>query len=84
MHSLGEAGEIEPETESILHELEIDDSEFPSHVLECLPAEQPWKIPQVCLTCCLCGECVALSCNMLCAGGRAEETRLPWGVCGVH
>ena len=50
MRSLGEAGEIEPETESILLELGIDDEEFPPEVLECLPpSDQPWTIPPVSL-----------------------------------
>ena len=48
MRSLGEAGEIEPETESILRELEIDFDEFPASVLECLPTAKPWRIPVVC------------------------------------
>ena len=48
MRSLGEAGEIEPETESILRELEIDFDEFPASVLECLPTVKPWRIPVVC------------------------------------
>ena len=50
MRSLGEAGEIEPETNSILTEYEIDDEDFPSNVLECLPSLGPdghWKIPEV-------------------------------------
>ena len=44
---MGEAGEIEPETESFLIENEIDFAEFPPEVLECLPQEKPWSIPQV-------------------------------------
>ena len=50
MRSIGEAGEIEPETNSILTEYEIDDEDFPSNVLECLPSLGPdghWKIPEV-------------------------------------
>ena len=37
LRSLGEAGEIEPETASILTEYQIDDEEFPPEVLDCLP-----------------------------------------------
>lgn len=43
--SLGEAGEIEPETESILAINEIDTSPFTQDVLDCLPKQLPWKIP---------------------------------------
>ena len=43
--SLGEAGEIEPETEGILMENDIDCSEFSEEVLSCLPQELPWIIP---------------------------------------
>ena len=44
--SLGEAGEIEPETDSILLINEIDSSPFCQEVLDCLPKDLPWKIPQ--------------------------------------
>lgn len=44
--SLGQAGEIEPETEGILTEYGVDFSDFPSEVLECLPRNLPWTIPQ--------------------------------------
>lgn len=44
--SLGEAGEIEPETDGILMVNGIDWSPFSPEVLACLPKESPWKIPQ--------------------------------------
>lgn len=44
--SLGEAGEIEPETEGILLEYGIDSGPFSDEVLACLPLETPWKIPE--------------------------------------
>ena len=47
MRSLGEAGEIEPETESFLIENDIDYGDFPSEVLDCLPKNCPWIIPKV-------------------------------------
>ncbi|CAL8278406.1 unnamed protein product [Lota lota] len=43
--SLGQAGEIEPETEGILIEYDVDFSEFPDQVLDCLPKALPWSIP---------------------------------------
>ncbi|KAM5229138.1 DIS3-like exonuclease 2 [Ctenodactylus gundi] len=43
--SLGQAGEIEPETEGILTEYGIDFSDFSSEVLECLPRSLPWTVP---------------------------------------
>lgn len=43
--SLGQAGEIEPETEGILTEYGVDFSDFSSRVLECLPHSLPWTIP---------------------------------------
>ncbi|XP_070278500.1 DIS3-like exonuclease 2 isoform X3 [Myotis yumanensis] len=43
--SLGQAGEIEPETEGILTEYGVDFSDFSSEVLECLPQDLPWTIP---------------------------------------
>ncbi|KAM7339644.1 hypothetical protein ACRRTK_000259 [Alexandromys fortis] len=43
--SLGQAGEIEPETEGILTEYGVDFSDFSSEVLECLPQRLPWTIP---------------------------------------
>lgn len=43
--SLGEAGEIEPETEGMLIEYELDFGDFSDDVLACLPKELPWKIP---------------------------------------
>ncbi|KAJ3595724.1 hypothetical protein NHX12_005027 [Muraenolepis orangiensis] len=43
--SLGQAGEIEPETEGILMEYDVDFSEFPDEVLDCLPKSLPWSIP---------------------------------------
>ena len=48
MRSLGEAGEIEPETESFLLDNEVDYSEFSKDVLDCLPKDLPWSIPEVC------------------------------------
>ena len=47
MRSVGEAGEIEPETESFLVENEIEFGEFPPEALDCLPSQLPWTIPQV-------------------------------------
>lgn len=44
--SLGEAGEIEPETEGILLEYGIDSGPFSDEALACLPQETPWKIPK--------------------------------------
>ncbi|KAG8445036.1 hypothetical protein GDO86_009975 [Hymenochirus boettgeri] len=46
MKSLGQAGKIEPETEGILMEYGVDFSDFSSEVLQCLPQELPWTIPQ--------------------------------------
>ncbi|XP_076018288.1 DIS3-like exonuclease 2 [Genypterus blacodes] len=43
--TLGQAGEIEPETEGILIEYGIDFSEFSDEVLDCLPKNLPWTIP---------------------------------------
>ncbi|XP_026505891.1 DIS3-like exonuclease 2 isoform X1 [Terrapene carolina triunguis] len=43
--SLGQAGEIEPETEGILMEYGVDFSDFSQDVLECLPQSLPWVIP---------------------------------------
>ncbi|XP_059162811.1 DIS3-like exonuclease 2 isoform X2 [Physella acuta] len=43
--SLGEAGEIEPETSALLIELDIDDSPFSDKVIQCLPTNLPWTIP---------------------------------------
>ncbi|KAJ8270415.1 hypothetical protein GJAV_G00114300 [Gymnothorax javanicus] len=43
--SLGKAGEIEPETEGILMEYDVDFSEFSEDVLQCLPQNLPWTIP---------------------------------------
>ncbi|XP_039569717.1 DIS3-like exonuclease 2 isoform X2 [Passer montanus] len=42
--SLGQAGEIEPETEGILTEYGVDFSDFSPEVLECLPQNLPWVI----------------------------------------
>lgn len=44
--SLGEAGEIEPETDGILMVNDIDCSSFSENVLACLPKDLPWKVPQ--------------------------------------
>ncbi|XP_066537075.1 DIS3-like exonuclease 2 [Hoplias malabaricus] len=43
--SLGQAGEIEPETEGILIEYDVDFSEFSGEALACLPQNLPWSIP---------------------------------------
>nr|XP_020504890.1 DIS3-like exonuclease 2 [Labrus bergylta] len=43
--TLGQAGEIEPETEGILTEYDVDCSEFSDDVLDCLPKNLPWTIP---------------------------------------
>ncbi|XP_042354169.1 DIS3-like exonuclease 2 [Plectropomus leopardus] len=43
--TLGQAGEIEPETEGILTEYDVDFSEFSEDVLDCLPKNLPWTIP---------------------------------------
>ncbi|KAM9720259.1 DIS3-like exonuclease 2 [Menidia menidia] len=43
--TLGQAGEIEPETEGILIEHDVDFSEFSGEVLDCLPQNLPWTIP---------------------------------------
>ncbi|KAK2822031.1 hypothetical protein Q5P01_022096 [Channa striata] len=43
--TLGQAGEIEPETEGILTEYDVDYSEFSDEVLDCLPKNLPWTIP---------------------------------------
>ena len=48
--SLGEAGEIEPETEAILMEYGIDSGPFSDEVLACLPQARPWTIPEQELT----------------------------------
>ena len=49
--SLGEAGEIEPETEGILLEYGIDSGPFPDDALACLPEACPWFIPEEELSC---------------------------------
>ncbi|XP_072047288.1 DIS3-like exonuclease 2 isoform X2 [Amphiura filiformis] len=43
--SLGEAGDIETETEGMLIEYDIDHSVFGDQVLACLPKDLPWRIP---------------------------------------
>ncbi|KAG7525593.1 DIS3-like exonuclease 2 [Solea senegalensis] len=43
--TLGQAGEIEPETEGILMEYDVDFSEFSDEALDCLPKNLPWTIP---------------------------------------
>ncbi|XP_072543160.1 DIS3-like exonuclease 2 [Salminus brasiliensis] len=43
--SLGQAGEIEPETEGILTEYDVDFSDFTEEALACLPQNLPWTIP---------------------------------------
>ena len=47
MRSLGEAGEIEPETEAFLLENEIDSGDFTPEALDCLPKNLPWTLPKV-------------------------------------
>ncbi|NXY73949.1 DI3L2 exonuclease, partial [Glareola pratincola] len=42
--SLGQAGEIEPETEGILTEYGVDFSDFSPEALACLPQSLPWVI----------------------------------------
>ncbi|NXG26335.1 DI3L2 exonuclease, partial [Grallaria varia] len=42
--SLGQAGEIEPETEGILMEYGVDFSDFSPEALDCLPQNLPWVI----------------------------------------
>ncbi|XP_052267477.1 DIS3-like exonuclease 2 isoform X2 [Dreissena polymorpha] len=44
--SLGEAGEVEPETEGMLIENGVDYDEFPQQALDCLPQNLPWRIPE--------------------------------------
>ncbi|XP_026547784.1 DIS3-like exonuclease 2, partial [Notechis scutatus] len=43
--SLGQAGEIDPETEGILAEYGVDTADFSPDVLQCLPQNLPWVIP---------------------------------------
>ncbi|RVE61474.1 hypothetical protein OJAV_G00171020 [Oryzias javanicus] len=43
--TLGQAGEIEPETEGILIEHGVDFSDFSDEVLECLPSKKKYEIP---------------------------------------
>ena len=43
--TLGQAGEIEPETEGILIEYDVDFSDFSDETLDCLPKNRPWTIP---------------------------------------
>ncbi|XP_061163620.1 DIS3-like exonuclease 2 [Saccostrea echinata] len=46
MKSLGEAGQIEPETEGMLIENDVDSSEFPQEAIDSLPVHSlPWRIP---------------------------------------
>ncbi|XP_062850645.1 DIS3-like exonuclease 2 isoform X2 [Trichomycterus rosablanca] len=45
VRSLGQAGVIEPETEAMLMEYDVDYSEFTPEVLECLPQSRPWTVP---------------------------------------
>ena len=44
--SLGEAGEIEPETAAILFDNNIDFSPFQDAALACLPKDLPWTVPE--------------------------------------
>ncbi|ELT98463.1 hypothetical protein CAPTEDRAFT_225282 [Capitella teleta] len=43
--SLGEAGMIEPETEAMLTQYSVDETEFSADVINCLPQNLPWSIP---------------------------------------
>eukprot|EP00794_Sanderia_malayensis_P004691 gene4691-5306_t len=43
--SIGNSGDIEPETEGFLIENSVDYSEFPEESIQCLPTDLPWKIP---------------------------------------
>ncbi|XP_059157006.1 DIS3-like exonuclease 2 [Physella acuta] len=47
VRSLGEAGEIDPETSALLIELDIDDSPFSDKVIQCLPTNSTWTIPDL-------------------------------------
>ena len=47
MRSLGEAGMVEAESETILIDQQIDYAEFPQAVEDCLPKDLPWTIPAV-------------------------------------
>lgn len=40
---------VERESEAFLLENEIDDAKFPEEVLDCLPKQLPWSVPQVAL-----------------------------------
>ncbi|KAK3795592.1 hypothetical protein RRG08_010546 [Elysia crispata] len=44
--SLGEAGQVEPETQAMLIEMDVDDSPFSEQVERCLPTALPWSIPE--------------------------------------
>ncbi|GFO10034.1 dis3-like exonuclease 2 [Plakobranchus ocellatus] len=44
--SLGEAGQVEPETEAMLIEMDVDHSPFSEQVERCLPSDLPWSIPE--------------------------------------
>ena len=44
--SLGEASLIEAESETILIDQQIDYAEFSKDVVDCLPKDLPWTIPQ--------------------------------------
>lgn len=46
MRSLGEAGEIEGESEAILLENNIDFADFSKEIIDSLP-QLPWSIPKV-------------------------------------
>ncbi|XP_068197004.1 DIS3-like exonuclease 2 [Antennarius striatus] len=43
--TIGDAGDIESETEGILIENDVDFSNFSDEVLDCLPKNLPWTIP---------------------------------------
>ncbi|GBM82735.1 DIS3-like exonuclease 2 [Araneus ventricosus] len=42
---LGNTGDVEVETEGILVENAVDFSDFPNEVLDCLPQEPDWRVP---------------------------------------
>eukprot|EP00003_Mantamonas_plastica_P025932 TRINITY_DN516_c0_g2_i2.p1 TRINITY_DN516_c0_g2~~TRINITY_DN516_c0_g2_i2.p1 ORF type:complete len:701 (+),score=254.01 TRINITY_DN516_c0_g2_i2:217-2103(+) len=44
--AIGQAGTVESETMALLRENGIEDVQFSDDVLNCLPQENPWEIPQ--------------------------------------
>ena len=47
MKSIGQAGDVEPETEAILFANDIKDEEFPQVALDELGIQLPWQLPAV-------------------------------------